>query len=131
MQQADAVAAVAVPKHHIDETETTRTLTLANWTIIVENHPISSAAQLKELQNDVPIPLPEMTFGSNSVTLKHRPTGWEYVFTTKDALRGVRNGESTDGDGTVKVSHAEAWLKSRYLLEFISYFDADLSLMPL
>lgn len=113
MQSPAIQAAVAIPKHYIDETSNSRTLTLAAWTITVENHPISSASHLKELQNDVPLPLPEMTFGHNCVRLKHRPSSWEYIFSTKEALAGVRNGQPVEGDGTVKVSHADAWLKSR------------------
>jgi len=105
----------ALPRHHIEETDTLRTLTLPSWTISVENHPISNAAHLDELHAQLGFPLPEMTFGHNLIRLKHKESGWEYQFDTLNALRGVKNGPLEEGDGAVKVQHADDWLKSRYL----------------
>jgi len=83
------------------------------WTISAYKYPISNATQLEELQNALGFPLPEMTFGNNSLVLKHNPSGWEYSFDTKSALETVKSGELGPGDGAVKVGYADAWLKSR------------------
>lgn len=103
----------AIPKHHVEETETTRSVTLPAWTITAENHPISNAAHLDRLGLELGIPMPEMTFGHNLIRLKHRESGWEYQFDTLHALQHVKNGPLEDGDGAVKVRYADEWLKSR------------------
>ena len=74
---------------------------------------MSNATQLDALDAELKVHLPEMTFGANRINLKHRPSGWQYEFSTKEALRGVKNGPMEEGDGAVKVKHADEWLKSR------------------
>lgn len=108
-------AAVAFPKHQLFESPNSRAIEIGSWTITARTNPISNAGQSDALQAAIGgIPLPEMTFGSNSLELKHKESGWKYAFTTEEALKGVRNGELQDGDGGVKVGYADAWLKSRY-----------------
>lgn len=108
-------AAVALPKHQLFESPNSRAIEIGSWTITARTNPISNAGQSDALQAAIGgIPLPEMTFGSNSLELEHKESGWKYAFTTEEALKGVRNGELQDGDGGVKVGYADAWLKSRY-----------------
>lgn len=59
------------------------------------------------------LPLPEMPFGNNSLVIRNEDFGWEYSFTTLEALRLIRLGELLPGDGGVQVGHAKAWLQSR------------------
>ena len=66
------------------------------------------------------LPLPEMTFGNNSLHLTYRPASSsenlvELRFATLDALAGVAVGEGWEErvGGGVKVSMAETWGKSR------------------
>jgi len=108
--------AKAVPRHHIEESDTVRSVTLPAWEISTENHPISNATHLDELHAELGIPLPEMTYGHNRIRLKHKPSCWEYQFDTLQALKFVKNGEMGEGDGAVTVKQSEAWLKSRYVL---------------
>lgn len=115
--RAPPVAAVTTPRYSVDEDGPVRTLTLPAWTIVAENHPMSNAAQLDALDAELKMHLPEMTFGTNRINLKHRPSGWQYEFSTKEALHGVKNGPLEKGDGAVKVKHADDWLKSRYVLD--------------
>jgi type 2A phosphatase activator TIP41 len=105
--------AKAVPRHHVEESDTVRSVTLPAWEISTENHPISNATHLDELHAELGIPLPEMTFGHNLIRLKHKPSRWEYQFDTLHALKCVKNGEMGEGDGAVTVRQSEAWLKSR------------------
>ena len=107
-------AAVAVPQHRLLESPNSRTIEIGSWTITACTNPISNTGQSDALQAAIGgIPLPEMTFGSNSLELEHRESGWRYAFNTEEALKGVRNGELQEGDGGVKVGYADAWLRSR------------------
>jgi type 2A phosphatase activator TIP41 len=54
-----------------------------------------------------------MPFGNNSLVLKNVENGWEYSFTTTEALRLVKMGELGAGDGGVQVGYAKEWLQSR------------------
>lgn len=97
----------------ISKTDDEQAIEYAAWRVQTHTYPISNAAQLDHIHAQVGFPLPEMTFGSNALTLTHLPSGWSYTFTTLDALKGVKNGELGDGDGGVRVGYADAWLKSR------------------
>ena len=106
----------AIPDHKLLESPNSRTIEIGVWEITAKTNPISNATECDALQASLSgLPLPEMTFGNNSLELIHKPSGWSYSFTTKEALQGVRNGELLEGDGGVKVGYADAWLKSRYV----------------
>ncbi|PSR93800.1 hypothetical protein PHLCEN_2v4695 [Hermanssonia centrifuga] len=103
-----------VPEHKLSESPNSRSIAVGDWTVTARTNPISNAVECDALQIALlGMPLPEMTFGNNSLELKHQPSGWNYVFTTMDALKSVKNGELTEGDGGVKVGYADAWLQSR------------------
>lgn len=106
-------AAVAVPQHQLFESPNTRSIEIFDWFITASTNPISNAEHCDALQSALSIPLPEMTFGNNFLTLEHRPSSWKYSFSTKDALKAVKNGQLVDGDGGVKVGYADKWLESR------------------
>ncbi|KNZ76035.1 TIP41-like protein [Termitomyces sp. J132] len=105
--------AVGVPQHKLYESPNSRSIEIFNWFITASTNPISNASECDALQASLGLPLPEMTFGRNLLTLEHRPSGWKYSFTTDGALRNVRNGELREGDGGVKVGYADKWLQSR------------------
>lgn len=109
-------AAIAIPEHKLSESPNSRTIEIGQWVITARTNPISNARELNTLQEALSgIPLPEMTFGNNSLELEHKASGWKYSFNTEDALRGVKNGELVEGDGGVKVGYAETWMQSRYV----------------
>ncbi|KAJ7498482.1 TIP41-like family-domain-containing protein [Mycena latifolia] len=110
---ANMDSAVAVPVHKLLESPTSRAIQIHDWTVTVSTHPISNAHDCDALHAELGFPLPEMTFGSNFLSLEHRPSKWKYEFATPNALHGVKNGELGAGDGGVKVGHADAWLRSR------------------
>lgn len=107
-------AAIAVPEHQLSESPNSRSIEISGWFITASTNPISNAFECDSLHTSLGIPLPEMTFGKNFLSLEHRPSGWKYSFTAKEALRAVKKGELGDGDGGVKVGYADAWLRSRY-----------------
>ena len=102
---------MAEPK--VTKTDTEQIIEYASWRISTTTYPISNAAQLDTLQAELGFPLPEMTFGSNALSISHEPSGWYLTFDTPHALKGVKNGPLQDGDGGVRVGYADAWLKSR------------------
>ncbi|KAL0580714.1 Tap42 interacting protein [Marasmius crinis-equi] len=108
-----SAAAVSLPEHKLYESPNSRSIQIGNWRITASTNPISNHHECEALNASLSMPLPEMTFGSNTLKLHHRPSGWTYRFSTEDALRGVKNGELEPGDGGVKVDYADAWLKSR------------------
>ena len=103
----------SLPEHKISEEEGERSIEIFKWRIAAGTKAIVSAAEADALQKAVGFPLPEMTFGRNSLQLLHEPTGWVYSFDVHNALSAVKNGALGEGDGGVKVGYAEAWLKSR------------------
>lgn len=106
-----------LPPHKLFESPNSRAIEVGNWVITARTNPISNAGECDALQAVLRgMPLPEMTFGNNTLELEHKPTGWKYQFGTEDALKGVKNGELVEGDGGVKVGYADAWLKSRCVL---------------
>lgn len=107
------MGAQALPEHKLLESPNSRTIKINGWEITATTAPIASAQDADALQTQLGIPLPEMTFVHNVLTVQHPASGWRYVFSTDRALEGVRNGELQDGDGGVKVGYADAWLKSR------------------
>ncbi|KAF9480673.1 type 2A phosphatase activator TIP41 [Pholiota conissans] len=102
-----------IPQHKLLESPNTRSIEINGWIISASTNSISNARECDALQSTLGIPLPEMTFGNNSLTIKHVPSGTKYAFSTLEALRSVKRGELGEGDGGVKVGHADKWLQSR------------------
>jgi type 2A phosphatase activator TIP41 len=102
-----------LPEHQLLESPNSRTIEINGWSITACTNPIAGAGDAEALQAQLGIPLPEMTFVHNVLSLEHRASGWRYAFRTPNALSGVRSGDLRDGDGGVKVGYAETWLKSR------------------
>lgn len=106
-------SAIAVPEYTLSESTHTRSIDIHGWLITASSTAISNASECDAIQAALGFPLPEMTFGSNYLSLEHRPSGWKMVLDARGALAGVRGGELGEGDGGVKVGYADAWLKSR------------------
>ena len=105
--------AATLPHYDLKEKEGSRTISIGDWEISVTTGSIVSASEADVLQKTLGFPLPEMTFGNNSLELHYKRSGWSYKFSTGHALNCVKNGELEEGDGGVKVGYADAWIKSR------------------
>lgn len=106
-------AAVAIPQHKLTESPNSRSIEIYDWFITASTNPISNAPECDAIQSLLGIPLPEMIFGNNYLTLEHRSTGMKYSFTAQESLKNVKKGELVDGDGSVKVGYADKWLETR------------------
>jgi type 2A phosphatase activator TIP41 len=109
---ASEVLAKSTPVAHVlNTTRSSRSITIHNdWTITSAKLPISSSSSCDELASQIGIPMPEMTFGGNSVCIEG-PKGWKCEFNTREALDLV---DKTGSQG-IKVSYSEQWNKTRYL----------------
>ncbi|TGJ80577.1 hypothetical protein E0Z10_g8171 [Xylaria hypoxylon] len=71
--------------------------------------PISKAGPIEAMEKDIKIPVPEMIFGDNLVSITHAPTGWRIEFNARDALDAV----DKTGDNMLQVAYAGEWSASR------------------
>jgi type 2A phosphatase activator TIP41 len=94
--------------HTLTRTHTSHSISLAGWTATSTKLPICSSADCDELAAKLTIPVPEMTFGNNSVSIEG-PNGWRCDFNTQQALDVV---DKTGSQG-IKVSYSEQWNKTR------------------
>ena len=104
-----------LPPHEVSEEDGCRTIDIGAWKITATSTHIVTAAESDVLSKLLDYPLPEMTFGNNSLRLRYKKGDREWIFQldTVEALKLVKNGELGEGDGGVKVGYAEEWLKSR------------------
>ena len=79
------------------------------WKVTTRKLPILKAEPIEQLSNELGIPIPEMIFGDNFVSITHMPSGWELSFNAKDALDRVSKTE----EGMLQVAVAEEWKKER------------------
>ncbi|KAI1818992.1 TIP41-like family-domain-containing protein [Xylaria intraflava] len=71
--------------------------------------PISKAGPIDAMEKDIRIPVPEMIFGDNLVSITHAPTGWAIEFNARDALDAV----DKTGANMLQVAYAGEWSASR------------------
>ncbi|KAL0931802.1 uncharacterized protein CTRU02_212755 [Colletotrichum truncatum] len=83
--------------------------TQSRFRISTRKLPISKAGPIDEMTASLGIPVPEMIFGDNLVSIEHVPTGWSISFNAYDALDSV---DKTDKK-MLKVAYAKDWSSSR------------------
>ncbi|KAK3391672.1 TIP41-like family-domain-containing protein [Sordaria brevicollis] len=71
--------------------------------------PILKSAPIDAMQERLGIPIPEMIFGDNLVSITHKPTGWSIEFNAEDALDRV----DKTGEKMLRVAYAGEWSSSR------------------
>lgn len=81
------------------------------WAVATRRLPISKAGPIDAMTADLGIPVPEMIFGDNLVSVAHAPSGWRIAFTARDALDAV----DKTGERMLQVSYARDWSASRHL----------------
>jgi type 2A phosphatase activator TIP41 len=78
--------------------------------------PISKSGPIDEMSKHLGIPVPEMIFGDNMVSIEHIASGWRLEFNAYDALDRV---DKTDKN-MLKVAYSQEWSSSRFELQ--SYY---------
>jgi len=79
------------------------------WRITTRKLPILKAEPIEHLSTALGIPIPEMIFGDNYISITHLQTGWSLSFNARDALDRVSKTEQ----GMLQVAVAEEWKKER------------------
>ena len=72
--------------------------------------PISKSGPIDDMSKKLGIPVPEMIFGDNMVSIEHLESGWRLEFNAYDALDRV---DKTDKN-MLKVAYSKEWSSSRY-----------------
>ncbi len=80
-----------------------------NFRIASRKLPISKADPIDKMGSRIGIPIPEMIFGENLVSITHVPTGWTITFSAEPALDLV----DKTGANMLQVAHASSWSSSR------------------
>lgn len=71
--------------------------------------PISKSGPIDEMSQKLGIPVPEMIFGDNIVSVEHMESGWRLEFNAYDALDRV----DKTGRTMLKVAYSKEWSRSR------------------
>lgn len=93
----------------LDLAAATTTHTQGNFTISSRKLPISKSGPIDDMSRRLGIPIPEMIFGDNLVSVRHNPTGWAIEFTAEAALDAV----DKTGANMLQVAYAGEWSSSR------------------
>lgn len=80
-----------------------------NFTILSRKLPISKAAPIAAMESRIHIPIPEMIFGDNLVSITHIPSNWTISFSAEAALDLV----DKTGENMLRVAHSREWSASR------------------
>ena len=71
--------------------------------------PISKSGPIDDMSKKLGIPVPEMIFGDNMVSVEHLASGWRLEFNAFDALDAVDKTEKN----MLKVAYSKEWSSSR------------------
>ena len=71
--------------------------------------PISKSGPIDEMSASLGIPVPEMIFGDNNISVEHLPSRWRIEFNAYDALDRV----DKTGEKMLKVAYSREWTASR------------------
>lgn len=92
-----------------DPEESTISYKQKGFKISARKLPISKSGPIDEMSKRLGIPVPEMIFGDNMVSIEHLATGWRLEFNAYDALDRV---DKTDKN-MLKVAYSKEWSSSR------------------
>ncbi|KAI2775267.1 TIP41-domain-containing protein [Daldinia loculata] len=92
-----------------DIAEATTSHRQGSFIISTRKLPISKAGPIEAMEQELGIPVPEMIFGDNLVSVRHAPSGWAVEFNARDALDAV---DKTDRN-MLQVAYAKSWSASR------------------
>ncbi|KAK4106172.1 TIP41-domain-containing protein [Parathielavia hyrcaniae] len=88
----------------------TRTHSQPPFQITSRKLPILKSGPIDAMSARLGIPVPEMIFGDNLVSVAHPPSGWSVSFSAEGALDTV---DKTGEAGMLRVAYAREWSSSR------------------
>ena len=84
--------------------------TQKGFKISVRKLPISKSGPIDDMSKKLGIPVPEMIFGDNMVSIEHVASGWRLEFNAFDALDRV----DKTNKNMLKVAYSKEWSSSRF-----------------
>ena len=89
--------------------QSTLSHTQKGFKISARKLPISKSGPIDDMSKTLGIPVPEMIFGDNMVSIEHLESRWKIEFNAYDALDNV---DKTDKN-MLKVAYSQEWTASR------------------
>lgn len=89
--------------------QATTSHTQGNFRIAARKLPILKSGPIDAMAARLGIPVPEMIFGDNLVSVTHVPSGWTIAFAAEPALDRVNK----TGERMLRVAYAGEWTSSR------------------
>ncbi|CAH7668353.1 TIP41-like family-domain-containing protein [Phakopsora pachyrhizi] len=94
-----------------------RQVEIGDWQVRTRKMPILNSKEIKTFGEKLKIPLPEICFGNNELSISHRSSGFDYSWNTLDALLSVNypsgDKDEEDSDEIIKVAYADHWSQAR------------------
>ncbi|CAG8436966.1 2942_t:CDS:2 [Diversispora eburnea] len=95
----------------INENNSTQGISIEGWKIVTKKFSILNSQEIEKVQKEILVPLPEMFFGNNSLSVSNDEYGILFEFSPIDALKLVDF--TKEGGEKVKVAYSKEWtLKS-------------------
>ncbi|KAA1134087.1 hypothetical protein PGTUg99_025220 [Puccinia graminis f. sp. tritici] len=89
-----------------------RNIQLEGWLVETCKMPILNSKEIKHFGEKLKVPLPEICFGNNYLSIKHPRSGFHYQWNTLDALLPLNPIEGEEQD-YIKVAYADHWSQAR------------------
>lgn len=89
-----------------------RNIHVQGWTVETCKMPILNSKEIKHFGEQLKVPLPEICFGNNYLSIKHPGSGFHYQWNTLDALLPLNPVEGEEED-YIKVAYADHWSQAR------------------
>ncbi|RKP27736.1 TIP41-like family-domain-containing protein [Syncephalis pseudoplumigaleata] len=87
-----------------------RSIEIHGWKITTCKRPILNSEEIQRAEAELELPMPEMIFGHNALTVEHAASGFQLAFNALDALRCVD--KSKEAATRVQVAYADDWSKA-------------------
>ncbi|KAF9132523.1 hypothetical protein BGW39_011875 [Mortierella sp. 14UC] len=97
--------------HQLINDNQTRGVAIQDWTVLSHKTSILNSQEIDTASADLGIPIPEMIFGNNFLSVEHKPSGFKLEFKALPALAMVD--QSSTSSDLIKVSYAREWFEKR------------------
>ncbi|KAK3822138.1 MAG: TIP41-like family-domain-containing protein [Linnemannia gamsii] len=100
--------------HRLINDNQTRGVAIQDWTVLSYKTSILNSQEIDTASADLGIPIPEMIFGNNFLSIEHKPSGFKLEFKALPALAMVD--QSSTSSDLIKVSYAREWFEKRSMV---------------
>ncbi|KAG0064987.1 TIP41-like family-domain-containing protein [Linnemannia elongata] len=97
--------------HRLIKDNQTTGVAIHDWTVLSYKTSILNSQEIDTASADLGIPIPEMIFGNNFLSIEHETSGFKLEFKALPALAMVD--QSSTSSDKIKVSYAREWFEKR------------------